>query len=61
MGAPNVTGENLGILEITQLTMNEKSFERKRLLENSMFWDTTPCNPLKDNRRFGGTCRFHLQ
>jgi hypothetical protein len=28
---------------------------------NSIFWDTTPCSPLKVNRRFGGTCRLHLQ
>jgi hypothetical protein len=25
-----------------------------------MFWDTTPCSPLKVSRRFGGTCRLHL-
>jgi hypothetical protein len=28
---------------------------------SSIFWDITPCSPLKVNRRFGGTCRFHLQ
>jgi hypothetical protein len=27
----------------------------------SVFWDTTPCNPLKANRRFGGKFRLHLQ
>jgi hypothetical protein len=26
-----------------------------------IFWDITPCSPLKINRRFGGTYRFHLQ
>jgi hypothetical protein len=26
-----------------------------------IFWDITPCSPLKVNRRFGGTCRLHLQ
>jgi hypothetical protein len=26
-----------------------------------MFWDITPCSPLKFNRRFGGTYRLHLQ
>jgi hypothetical protein len=26
-----------------------------------MFWDMTPCSPLKVNRRFRGTCRLHLQ
>jgi hypothetical protein len=27
----------------------------------SIFWDKTPCYPLKFNRRFGGTYRFHFQ
>jgi hypothetical protein len=27
----------------------------------SIFWDITPCSLLKVNRRFGGTCRLHLQ
>jgi hypothetical protein len=29
--------------------------------KSSIFWDITPCSPLKLNRRFGGTCCFHLQ
>jgi hypothetical protein len=29
--------------------------------KSSLFWDITPCSPLKDNRRFGGTCLLHLQ
>jgi hypothetical protein len=29
-------------------------------MKNSIFWDGTPCNPLKVNRRFGGTC-YHLE
>jgi hypothetical protein len=28
---------------------------------SSIFWDTNLCSPLKVNRRFGGTCRLHLQ
>jgi hypothetical protein len=28
---------------------------------SSIFWDITQCNPLKVNRRFGGTCRLSLQ
>jgi hypothetical protein len=28
--------------------------------KGSVFWDITP-SPLKDNRRFGGTYRLHLQ
>jgi hypothetical protein len=27
----------------------------------SVFWDITPCMPLKVSRHFGGTCRFQLQ
>jgi hypothetical protein len=28
--------------------------------KSCIFWDITPCSPLKGNRRFGGTC-LHLQ
>jgi hypothetical protein len=31
------------------------------VLKTSMFWDMTPCSPLKVNRRFGEICRLHLQ
>jgi hypothetical protein len=31
------------------------------VMKSSIFWDITPCSPLKVNRRFGGTCRLHLQ
>jgi hypothetical protein len=31
------------------------------LMKNPIFWDITPCSPLKISRRFGETCRFHLQ
>jgi hypothetical protein len=30
-------------------------------MKTSVFWDITPCNPLKVGRRFGGTCRLHHQ
>jgi hypothetical protein len=30
-------------------------------LNSIMFWDITPCSPLKVNRRFGETYRLHLQ
>jgi hypothetical protein len=30
-------------------------------LRFSQRWDIIPCSPLNLNRRFGGTCRFHLQ
>jgi hypothetical protein len=28
---------------------------------HTIFWDITPCSPLKIKRRFGGTYRLHLQ
>jgi hypothetical protein len=30
-------------------------------LKSTVFWDITPCSPLRVNRRFGGTYRLHLQ
>jgi hypothetical protein len=27
-------------------------------MKSSIFWDITPCSPLKFNRRFGGICRL---
>jgi hypothetical protein len=30
-------------------------------MKSSVLWDITPCNPLKVNRRFGETCRYHLR
>jgi hypothetical protein len=29
-------------------------------VNSSVFWDITPCSPLKVNVRFGGTCRLLL-
>jgi hypothetical protein len=34
---------------------------KQNLIRSSIFWDITLCNPLKVKRRFGGTCRLHLQ
>jgi hypothetical protein len=31
------------------------------LLKSSIFWDIMACSQLKSNRRFGGTCRLHIQ
>jgi hypothetical protein len=31
------------------------------VMKSSIFWDTTPCSPLKVNRHFGGIVRLHLQ
>jgi hypothetical protein len=30
------------------------------VMESTIFWNITPCTPLKFNRRFGGTYRLHL-
>jgi hypothetical protein len=30
------------------------------LMKNAVFWDVAPCGFII-NRRFGGTCRLHLQ
>jgi hypothetical protein len=30
------------------------------VMKSAVFWDITPCSPLKVNRRFGGTYRLHL-
>jgi hypothetical protein len=30
-------------------------------MKSSVFWDITPCRPLKVSRRFGGTCHLQLQ
>jgi hypothetical protein len=30
-------------------------------MKSSIYWDITPCTPLKVNRRFGGIYRIHLQ
>jgi hypothetical protein len=31
------------------------------VMKSSTFWDIMLCNPLKENGRFGGTFRFHVQ
>jgi hypothetical protein len=31
------------------------------VMKSVIFWDITPCSPLKDDRYFGGTYRRHLQ
>jgi hypothetical protein len=30
-------------------------------VKSKIFWDITPCSPLKVNRRFGRTSRLHLE
>jgi hypothetical protein len=41
------------------LTLSQR--QQLMALKSTIFWDITPCSPLKVNRRFGGTCRLHLQ
>jgi hypothetical protein len=31
------------------------------VMKSTIFWDITPCSPLKVNRRFGGTYRIYSQ
>jgi hypothetical protein len=31
------------------------------VMKSTIFWDITPCSPLKVNQRFGGTYRLQLQ
>jgi hypothetical protein len=31
------------------------------VVKSTIFWDITPCNPLRVNRRFGGIYRLYLQ
>jgi hypothetical protein len=31
------------------------------VMKSTIFWDITPCSPLKVNQHFGGTYRLHLQ
>jgi hypothetical protein len=54
------------ILSQITFTNREYSYVRFEILKavvmkSSIFWDITPCSPLKTNRRFRGTCRLHLQ
>jgi hypothetical protein len=31
------------------------------VMKSAIFWDITPCSPLKVDQRFGGTYRLHLR
>jgi hypothetical protein len=31
------------------------------VMKSTIFWDITPCSPLKVNRRFGGKCYLYRQ
>jgi hypothetical protein len=51
---------SLCLLSTVQTLMGFLSF--KLLVKDSyIFWDITPCSPVKVDRRFGGTYRYHPQ
>jgi hypothetical protein len=47
---------------LREITIKLLGFQvlRAVVMKSSIFWDITPCSPLKDNLRFGGTCRLQL-
>jgi hypothetical protein len=45
----------------TAETRSRLKFHTCLSVKGAIFWYTTPCSPLKVNRRFGGTCRLHRQ
>jgi hypothetical protein len=47
---PTISCSSVGFVILTVVVM-----------ESSIVWDITPCSPVKVNRRFGETCRLHLQ
>jgi hypothetical protein len=49
------------ILNASYLLNLNSLITQKNTLKSFIFWDTMLCGPLKVNRRFGGTCLFHLQ
>jgi hypothetical protein len=48
-------------LVLLQLSWLFRGCKLLYLLTSAIFWDITPCSPLKTNRYFGGTSRFDLQ
>jgi hypothetical protein len=46
-------------------TLQKHRYWRRRKTDNkrmsTIFWDITPCSPLRVSRSFGGTCSLHLQ
>jgi hypothetical protein len=45
----------------TKLSPDYTALQPRRLYEEPPFWDIMPCSPMKVNRRFAETYRFHLQ
>jgi hypothetical protein len=54
----------LGPLLISHSVMQilkQRIINKSQIKKSYIFWDITPCSPLKFNRRFRETCRLHLQ
>jgi hypothetical protein len=53
-------GDRTGVSQhnLSKRNINSNSLSN---LKSSIFWDITPCSPLKVNGRFRGTCRLHFQ
>jgi hypothetical protein len=47
----------VGKFEVTKLSGRSRRTVLK--LKRTIFWDVTPCRPLKVNRRFGGSYCLH--
>jgi hypothetical protein len=54
-------GRNVTAVTNTHATVEEFEVLTAVLMKSTIFWDITPCSPLKINGRFGGTYRLHLQ
>jgi hypothetical protein len=50
-------------VNLQRLRIDDVGFEvlTPVVMNSSVFWDITPCSPLKVNRRLRGTYRLHLQ
>jgi hypothetical protein len=48
-------------LDFILYSREQRTFLAKAVIKSSVFWDITPCTPLKVSRRFGGKYRLHLQ
>jgi hypothetical protein len=45
----------------TSIDVMDLVVQRPLCTKNSVFWEITPCSPLKVNQHLGRTCRLHLQ
>jgi hypothetical protein len=63
LSRPHLQGQTLRSLTLDDAQMNRVGFEALTavIMKSSVFWDTTPCSPLKVNQRLGGTRRIHFQ